>query len=66
MTAEKYVFYVSVPTIKSEEEEKKTIKFTYFSSNTFTHKEKVVFYPNDFIQTNKESPRKQKFLNKIK
>lgn len=33
----------------------KTIKFTYFSSNTFTNtqKEKVVFYPNDFIQTKK-------------
>lgn len=32
---------------------KNPIKFTYFSSNTSLRKKgKVVFYPNDFIETN--------------
>lgn len=60
MTAEKYVFYVSVPTIKPMKK-RKTIKFTYFlKKNTFTtHKRSSFFYPNDFIQTNKKSRKKR-------
>lgn len=67
MTAEKYVFYVSVPTIKNPKKENYQI-YIFFKQYIQTHKEKVVFYPNDFIQTNKESPKKasEKFLNKIK
>lgn len=65
MTAEKYVFYVSVPTIKTEKKGKgKTIKFTYFPSNTHSHTKRVVFYPlmTSFKQ-NKESFREESELN---
>lgn len=58
MTGEKYVFYVSVPTIKKKRK-RENYQIYIFSKqyiHTHTQHRKVVFYPNDFIQTNKESP----------